>query len=60
MNKTTPLFTTWSRQWRDCVAQDTRTIAEQVIAAERAERAASRAARAAGAVFTNWVISDRD
>ena len=53
MNKTTPLFTTWSRQ-------DTRTIAEQVIAAERAERAASRAARAAGAVFTNWVISDRD
>ena len=27
---------------------------------ERREREASRAARAAGAVFTNWCISDRD
>jgi hypothetical protein len=27
---------------------------------ERRERDAARAARAAGAVFTNWCISDRD
>jgi hypothetical protein len=34
-------------------------IADQ-LAAERREREAARAARAAGAVFTNWFISDRD
>ena len=34
-------------------------IAEQ-LAAERRERDAARAARQSGAVFTNWVISDRD
>jgi hypothetical protein len=34
-------------------------IAEQ-LAAERRERKAARAARQSGAVFTNWVISDRD
>ena len=34
-------------------------IADQ-LAAERREREAARRARAAGAVFTNWCISDRD
>jgi len=34
-------------------------IAEQ-LAAERREREAARAAKAAGAVFTDWFISDRD
>jgi len=34
-------------------------IADQ-LAAERRERDAARAARRAGAVFTNWVITDRD
>ena len=34
-------------------------IADQ-LAAERREREAARAARAAGAVFTDWMISDRD
>jgi len=34
-------------------------IAEQ-LAAERRERDAARRAREAGAVFTNWVITDRD
>ena len=33
-------------------------MAEQ-LAAERREREASRRARESGAVFTNWVISDR-
>lgn len=33
-------------------------MAEQ-LAAERRERDAARAAKASGAVFTNWVISDR-
>ena len=34
-------------------------IAEQ-LAAERRERDAARCARECGAVFTNWVITDRD
>ena len=53
MNKTTPLFTSWSRR-------DDRSIMDACLAADRAERDASRAARQSGAVFTNWVISDRD
>jgi 16S rRNA U1498 N3-methylase RsmE len=53
MNKTTPVFSSWSRQ-------DTRSIAQAVLDSERAERAASRAARQSGAVFTDWCISDRD
>ena len=34
-------------------------MAEQ-LAAERAERDAARRARESGAVFTDWMISDRD
>jgi len=30
------------------------------LAVERRERDAARRARAAGAVFTNWCVSDRD
>ncbi len=36
------------------------SIIAETLAAERRERDAARAARRAGAVFTNWVISDRD
>ena len=53
MEKTPITFSSWSRR-------DDRSIAEQCLAADRAERDARRAARQSGAVFTNWVISDRD
>ena len=53
MNKSNPTFSNFSRY-------DSLSIAEACLAADRDELRARRAARAAGAVFTNWVISDRD
>ena len=46
--------------WSDFQRYDHLSIAEACLAAERDERVASRAARQSGAVFTNWVITDRD
>lgn len=53
MNNTTPLFSDFTRY-------DHLSIAEACLAADRDELRARRAARASGAVFTDWVISDRD
>lgn len=46
--------------WSDFTKLDHLSIAEACLASDAADRAASRAARQSGAVFTNWVISDRD
>ena len=53
MNNTPITFSNFQRY-------DHLSIAEACLAADRDERRARRAARAAGAVFNNWVITDRD
>ena len=56
MNKTQTTPLTFS----DFTKYDHLSIADACLQSERDERDAARAAKASGAVFTDWIISDRD